>query len=103
MKNGWENLALDHSSWRSAVHNGKRDFKKNIVAHEKLKRDIHKVLNVHFCENVAAKCHLTYNECGCICLSRACLKNYQMQHSLIRLMHISTCRGCKKNVLKLVN
>lgn len=39
MQNEWENLALDCSTWRKAMDNGKREFEQNSGVHEKFKRN----------------------------------------------------------------
>lgn len=52
---------------RKALHNSKREFEQNHVAHERLKRDIHKG---NFLGNVATQFDLIWKECVHACLSR---------------------------------
>lgn len=46
------------------MQNSKRDFEENHVANEQLKRNVHKVLDVNFPENVTTEFHITCNEWG---------------------------------------
>lgn len=52
-----ENLTLDCSSWRKLVHNGKRDFEQNRVAHKKLKKHI-KGIDINFPENIVTESNM---------------------------------------------